>query len=360
MLVDRDPEVPARRFSVNSPQYGCPDVPPPPAPPSTNPTPRLDHFIVYALHRTRLHSSVTFAALYLLQRLKARFPAAMGSFGHRLFISAFMLASKIICDDTYCIVGQGIFALREIDQMEREMCSYLEWQLNVDPATLRDLQSRVQLDFAGPGPYPPTVLPQPTSAPFSHQSTGNNINSSMGSSIPAFASHVPLFKDAPVIPSPSIRTYPSSPPDTPEASHSASTSPASSVSPQTPPNAHGAGFVKLVSADSSPVEAPVIPHSHGSTMLGKPAKAVASAAPTSSAVAPKKPKTARGQFAYATRAVWYTALSLWCSIFFSLLTLSFPHLNGYLLRCFISVLLNLLPRTVLLTTRPTRYVTYMY
>ena len=184
------------------------------------------------------------------------------------------------------------------------------------PATLRDFQSRVQLDFAGPGPYPPTVLPQPTSAPFSHQSTGNNINSSTGSSIPAFASHVPLSKDAPVIPSPSIRTYPSSPPDTPEASHSASTSPASSVSPQTPPNAHGAGFVKLVSADSSPVEAPVIPHSHGSTMLGKPVKAVASAAPTSSAVAPKKPKTVRGQFAYATRAVWQTALSLWCSIFF--------------------------------------------
>jgi hypothetical protein len=253
---------------------------------------------------------VTFAALYLLQRLKARFPAAKGSSGHRLFISAFMLASKIICDDTYsnkswCIVGQGMFALREINQMEREMCSYLEWQLNVDPTTLRDFQTRVQADFAGPGPYPPMVLPQPAPAPFSHQSTGNNINSSTGGSIPAFASRVPLSKDAPVIPSPSIRTYPSSPPDTPEASHSASTSPASSVSPQTPPDAHGQGFVKFVSADSSPVEAPVIPHGHGSTSnLVKPAKAVASAVPTSSAVAPKKSKTARNQFAYATRAVW--------------------------------------------------------
>ncbi|KAI9433920.1 hypothetical protein H4582DRAFT_2060597 [Lactarius indigo] len=58
--------------------FACPDVPPPPAPPSTTPTPRLDHFIAYALHRTRLHPSVTFAALYLLQRLKARFPAAKG------------------------------------------------------------------------------------------------------------------------------------------------------------------------------------------------------------------------------------------------------------------------------------------
>jgi hypothetical protein len=53
-----------------------------------------------------------------------------------------MLASKIICDDTYsnkswCIVGQGMFALRQINQMERGMCSYLEWQLNVDYAIFK-------------------------------------------------------------------------------------------------------------------------------------------------------------------------------------------------------------------------------
>ncbi|KAI9508822.1 hypothetical protein F5148DRAFT_979263 [Russula earlei] len=288
--------------------FACPDVPPPPVPPSTTPTPRLDHFIAYALHRTRLHSSVTFAALYLLQRLKARFPAAKGSSGHRLFISAFMLASKIICDDTYsnkswCIVGQGMFALREINQMEREMCSYLEWQLNVDASTLRDFQCRVQHDFAGPGPYPPVVLPQPAPAPFTHQSA-SNVNST-GSTIPSFTPRVPLPKDAPVIPSPSIPTYPSSPPDTPDASHSASTSPASSASPQTPPDAHGTGFVKVVSADSSPVQGPVIPHGHGpAPMLVKPAKAIASAPAALSAVPSQKPKTAHGQFAYATRAVW--------------------------------------------------------
>ena len=90
---------------------GCPSSP---SGPSTSPTPRLEHFIAHALHRTRLNISVTFAALYLLQRLKARFPTAKGSSGHRLFISAFMIAFKIICDDTYsnkswCIVGQGMF-----------------------------------------------------------------------------------------------------------------------------------------------------------------------------------------------------------------------------------------------------------
>ena len=42
-----------------------------------------------------------------------------------------MITSKVICDDTYSnkswsIVGQGMFQLSEINQMEREMCQYLE------------------------------------------------------------------------------------------------------------------------------------------------------------------------------------------------------------------------------------------
>ncbi|KAI0282440.1 hypothetical protein BC826DRAFT_1045718 [Russula brevipes] len=53
--------------------------------------------------------------------------------------------------------------------MERKMCSYLEWQLNVDPSTLYGFQSHVQQDFAGPGPYPVMVRPQLTPAPFTHQ-----------------------------------------------------------------------------------------------------------------------------------------------------------------------------------------------
>jgi hypothetical protein len=47
-----------------------------------------------------------------------------------------------------------------------------------------------------------------------------------------------LSKDAPVIPSPSIRNIPLTLSNNLEASHSASTSPTSSVSPQTPPDAH--------------------------------------------------------------------------------------------------------------------------
>lgn len=105
--------------------------------------PRLSEFIAYALYRTRLPEFVTFQALYLLLRLKIRFPAARGSSGHRLFISALMLASKSSCDDTYSnkswtIVGQGLFSLREINQMERELFGYLGYKVNVEP---RDLES---------------------------------------------------------------------------------------------------------------------------------------------------------------------------------------------------------------------------
>jgi hypothetical protein len=73
-------------------------------------------FIAYALHWTKLHSSVTFALLVSPQCLKARFPTARSLSGHRLFISAFMIASRVICDDTYSdkswsVVGQGMFLL---------------------------------------------------------------------------------------------------------------------------------------------------------------------------------------------------------------------------------------------------------
>ncbi|KAN0139574.1 hypothetical protein V8E53_002603, partial [Lactarius tabidus] len=161
---------------------------------------------------THLHPTVTFTALCLLQCLEACFPAAKGSSGHCLFISAFMLASKIICNDTYsnkswCIIGQGMFALWDmhhlphpcINQMDWEMCSYLE-QVNVD--LLCNSESHIHHNFAGPGPY--LLVP----APFTHCS-----NPSPSRFIPSFTAHV---TDTPVIPSPPINTpHPSPPPPSP-------------------------------------------------------------------------------------------------------------------------------------------------
>jgi len=110
--------------------FACPEYPPP----SSNSQVKLPYFIAYGLHHTRWSCSQP--------RLKVHFPIARGSLGYKLFVSAFMLASsKVICDDTYSntswsIVIRGMFQLREINQMEGEMCQYLE--LNVDPVTLQE------------------------------------------------------------------------------------------------------------------------------------------------------------------------------------------------------------------------------
>ncbi|KIJ15514.1 hypothetical protein PAXINDRAFT_77274 [Paxillus involutus ATCC 200175] len=249
--------------------FACPEYPPP----SSGSTVKLPQFIAYALHRTKLHASVTFAALVLLQRLKARFPTARGSSGHRLFVSAFMLASKVICDDTYSnkswsIVAQGMFQLREINQMEREMCQYLEWELNVDPVTLHEFEEMIRKDFVGPGPYPTYILPStkkttppPTANPFASSSTGPSPSPSCGQRYPSPPK--PVYQPPPN-PSSAYMTPPTTP-DTPSPSYSTSTSPASSASPPTPPGVED-HTARIVSASSSPglVKAepmPIVPHS---------------------------------------------------------------------------------------------------
>lgn len=207
--------------------FSCPDVPP--ATSQTAVTPALAQFVAYALHRTRLHSSVTFCALYLLSRLKNRFPAARGSSGHRLYISAFMIASKVICDDTYsnkswCVVGQGMFTLREINQMEREMCGYLEWVLNVKPEDLRDFEAMVRKEYGSA-----SATPAPVAAPITRQ--------------PAAEPRKPSADF-------SANPYPSPVSTPPSPSHSNSTSPASSTC-QTPPSADP---VKVSAPKDVPVE----------------------------------------------------------------------------------------------------------
>ncbi|KAG9078376.1 hypothetical protein FS749_009591, partial [Ceratobasidium sp. UAMH 11750] len=89
--------------------------------------------------------------------LKKHRPASRGSSGHRLYISAFSIASKVICDNTYsnkswCLVGQGMFTLRKINQIEHGMCDYLEWVLNVKTRDLRDFEATVREEWGLPNP----------------------------------------------------------------------------------------------------------------------------------------------------------------------------------------------------------------
>lgn len=98
----------------------------------------------YALYRTRLPACVTHQALLLLTRLKSRYPSARGTATspHRLFLASLMLSSKISMDDTYSnkswqIVGQGLFDLKEVNQMERELFAFLGHNVCVSDAELR-------------------------------------------------------------------------------------------------------------------------------------------------------------------------------------------------------------------------------
>lgn len=96
--------------------------------------PALAEFTAYLLTRTRLSVNCLFVALFYLNKLKQRFPQAKGSSGHRLILSALIVSQKFVNDDTYnnktwSTVATGVFTLQEINQMERELCAFLEWKL---------------------------------------------------------------------------------------------------------------------------------------------------------------------------------------------------------------------------------------
>lgn len=96
----------------------------------------LADFIHYALYRTRLHVSVALSALILMQRLKARYPNAKGSSGHRLWLAAIMITNKMFNDDSFTnqswyIASQQIFSQREVNAVERELFGYLSCDVRV-------------------------------------------------------------------------------------------------------------------------------------------------------------------------------------------------------------------------------------
>jgi hypothetical protein len=63
------------------------------------------------------------------------------------------------------VVAEGRFTLLEINQMEREMCGYLGWQLSVDGLALQDFEIFVTTHFSK------EQVSYPVYAPFSTAST---------------------------------------------------------------------------------------------------------------------------------------------------------------------------------------------
>lgn len=250
--------------------------------------PPLAHFIAYAIHRTRLPEVVVFTALFLLARLKERFPAARGSSGHRLFISAFMIASKVVCDDTYsnkswCIVGQNLYTLKEVNQMEREMCSYLEWILHVEATELETFSQRVRKEY---GKDCPAVPPQwvasvgvtPVVAATTVAATTAVVPATSMVSVEASRSQVAAAQSLPSPgSSPSSSSSGDSSPDSPDEC----LTPSSTEDPtQGPTIAHGSGHMH--------------PHTHDATLKAKPISSI-----TSTGIHMPDPS-----FAFAGPTVW--------------------------------------------------------
>lgn len=141
-----------------------------------------------------------------------------------------MIASKVICEDSYsnkswAIVAQGMFTLQEINQMEREMCHHLDWELIVNNSTLRNLEATVKRDFS-------------SRSQVSYPSYSLQMVSKCASASAAPIPEPCLFSPIPIGDPNSFPTKSTPQPeigaDSPVPIYSNITSPASSASPQTP------------------------------------------------------------------------------------------------------------------------------
>ncbi|CAE6434973.1 unnamed protein product [Rhizoctonia solani] len=130
--------------------------------------PSLTHFVAHILHQTSLHASVTYGALYLLNRLKDQSPTTCCMSHHGLFISTFMIAAKIFhnpyVNRPWCAVVQGLYTLSELNQMERDMCGHLGWYLGVPVLDFAIFKTTICNTFgsASTVPIPPTIPQTPT------------------------------------------------------------------------------------------------------------------------------------------------------------------------------------------------------
>ncbi|KDN34877.1 hypothetical protein RSAG8_12064, partial [Rhizoctonia solani AG-8 WAC10335] len=90
-------------------------------------------------------------------RMKNLHPNCRCDSTRRLFITAFMVAAKYTRDDIrntwlWRYIGQKLFCVLEINQMERELCRHLGWLLNIDPDDLCTFEAKVRNLFGSASP----------------------------------------------------------------------------------------------------------------------------------------------------------------------------------------------------------------
>ena len=125
---------------------------------ASNVTPTLAEFVAYAIHYTKFEEGVIYTALGILHRLKYFYPIARSPDGHRLFLTALMVASKSISDVSYSniswvAVGQNLFTLRVLNQMERVMVGHLDFKVNISKEDYEQFRNQVRQIYSQPPPY---------------------------------------------------------------------------------------------------------------------------------------------------------------------------------------------------------------
>ncbi|CAE6413357.1 unnamed protein product [Rhizoctonia solani] len=145
-----------------------------------NYTPTLSEYICDVISKARVERPVAIYALALLNRLSARRRVSVphGTFG--LFITAYTIAGKMLGDNPYsnnswCIAGQKLFTLEELNEMERKMCGDLMWELDIGVDELKNVEEKIQECYDGGishvWPRMPTPSPLGTPASVAEQTS---------------------------------------------------------------------------------------------------------------------------------------------------------------------------------------------
>ncbi|KIK02616.1 hypothetical protein K443DRAFT_677462 [Laccaria amethystina LaAM-08-1] len=172
----------------------------------------LSQFIAYSLYRSKLQPQVTYAALLLLHRFKTQYPKANGESGRQLFISAMMIAAKVLNDATFAnrawvTIAQNQFSHRLINQMEREMCRYMDYKLTIFGEVLREFEEAVKRNFSEDRESYSSYSPEMFSTRKTSQAWSAPVNV-VPPAVPPFASSHVLPRSGPYVPA----YYPPAPP----------------------------------------------------------------------------------------------------------------------------------------------------
>ncbi|KZT66979.1 hypothetical protein DAEQUDRAFT_739620 [Daedalea quercina L-15889] len=127
----------------------------------------MENFFVVLMYHTQLHECVTFAALMLAHRLRCKFPLdePRSVYGHKLFIAAFVVAAKVICEGFYAngqlarrmskdVPKIMSFSAHNLLTGEANVCFVLRYFISINPELLVSFTNLVKTDYAGDGPYP--------------------------------------------------------------------------------------------------------------------------------------------------------------------------------------------------------------